>query len=251
MLGDPDIGVVVIATPHDTHADLTTQALTAKRHVWCEKPLALTLDELDQVEKAWRESGCQLAVGFNRRWSPAVLAAQRALAGVSAAKLVVYRVAAGPVQDGHWYHDPRQGGRLLGEVCHFVDTAQALAGAPIEDVSALPGGAPGARNGDDVAVSLRFSDGSLAVIGYGSAVPTAGKEWIEIQAGANRVVIDDFRSATANGKTIWKRRADKGHRAAVAAFHQAVQGGSDLPTEVMLATMRATLRAASKDNLGG
>ena len=206
--------MVVVATPHDTHADLTARALAAGRHVWCEKPLALTLDELDAVEKAWRGSGRQLAVGFNRRWSPAVLAAQRALAGIAAPKLVVYRVAAGRVPDGHWYHDRRQGGRLLGEVCHFVDTAQALIGAPVEDVAALPGGAvPGAAHLDDAAVSLRFADGSLAVIGYGSAEPVAGKEWIEVQAGSHRVVIDDFRSAEADGKTVWKGRQDKGHRA--------------------------------------
>ena len=86
----------MIATPHDTHAELATRALPPGRHVWCEKPLALTEDELDEVEKAWRGSGAQLAIGFNRRWSPAVLAAQRALAGVTAPKLLVYRVAAGP-----------------------------------------------------------------------------------------------------------------------------------------------------------
>ena len=245
LISDPDVEVVVVATPHDTHADLTARALAAGRHVWCEKPLALTLDELDAVEKAWRGSGRQLAVGFNRRWSPAVLAGQRALAGIAASKLVVYRVAAGPVPDGHWYHDRRQGGRLLGEVCHFVDTAQALVGAPIEDVTALPGGGgAGVVHGDDVAVSLRFADGSLAVIAYGSADPVAGKEWIEVQAGSHRVVINDFRSAEADGKTIWKGRQDKGHRACAAAFHEAITGGAALPTEVMLATMRATIRAA-------
>ena len=122
VINDPDVGVVVIATPHDTHAGLAARALAAGRHVWCEKPLALTVAELDQVEKAWRESGCQLAMGFNRRWSPAVLVARRVLAGIAAPKLVVYRVAAGPVPDGHWYHDRRHGGRLLGEVCHFVNT---------------------------------------------------------------------------------------------------------------------------------
>jgi hypothetical protein len=245
LISDPDVEVVVVATPHDTHADLTARALAAGRHVWCEKPLALTLGELDTVENAWRGSGRQLAVGFNRRWSPAVLAGQRVLAGIAASKLVVYRVAAGPVPDGHWYHDRRQGGRLLGEVCHFVDTAQALVGAPIEDVTALPGGGgAGAVHGDDVAVSLRFADGSLAVIAYGSANPVAGKEWIEVQAGSHRVTISDFRSAEANGKTIWKGRPDKGHRACAAAFHEAVTGGAVLPTEVMLATMRATIRAA-------
>ena len=73
-----------IATPHDVHEELAGRALAAGRHVWCEKPLALTIDELDAVEKAWRGSGRQLAIGFNRRWSPAVLAGQRALAGVAA-----------------------------------------------------------------------------------------------------------------------------------------------------------------------
>jgi predicted dehydrogenase/threonine dehydrogenase-like Zn-dependent dehydrogenase len=244
VLADPGVSVLVIATPHDTHASLAVQALTAGRHVWCEKPLALTEDELDAVRAAWLESGRVLAVGFNRRWSPAVAAARQALAGTTAAKLVVYRIAAGPVPEDHWYRDPRQGGRLLGEVSHFVDTAQALVGAPIEDVAGLSGGGTGGP-ADDAVVALRFADGSLASIGYGSAVPSARKEWIEVHAGDRRVVIDDFRSATANGKTRWKGRQDKGHRALAAAFRQAVTGTGELPTEEMLATMRATIRAAA------
>jgi predicted dehydrogenase/threonine dehydrogenase-like Zn-dependent dehydrogenase len=246
LAADEDIDVIVIATPHDTHADLAALGLAAGRHVWCEKPLALTEAELDRVEKAWRESDRQLAIGFNRRWSPAVLAAQRALAGVTSARLVVYRIATGPVPEGHWYHDRRHGGRLLGEVCHFVDTAQALVGAPIEDVVGLAGGSgPGARTGDDAVVSLRFADGSLAAIAYSSAEPVAGKEWIEVQAGSHRVVIGDFRSVQADGKTVWKGRPDKGHRAAAAAFRQAVAGGPAMPTETLLATMRATIQAAA------
>jgi predicted dehydrogenase/threonine dehydrogenase-like Zn-dependent dehydrogenase len=245
LLEDPDVEVAVIATPHDTHANLTARALAAGRHVWCEKPLALTLDELDAVEKAWRESGCQLAVGFNRRWSPAVLAARRALAGVSAPKLVVYRVAAGRVPDGHWYHDRRQGGRLLGEVCHFIDTTQALTGAPIVAVTGLPGG-DGLWQGDDAAVSLRFSDGSLAAIAYGSGDPIAGKEWIEVHAGPHRLVINDFRLTELNGKRLWKGHQDKGHRAAVAAFRTAMIDKPPMPTELMLATMRATIQASTE-----
>jgi len=245
LISDPDVEVVVVATPHDTHSDLAARALRSGRHVWCEKPLALTAEGLDAVEGAWRESGRQLAAGFNRRWSPAVLAARHVLAGVTAPKLVVYRVAAGPVPDYHWYRDRRQGGRVLGEVCHFVDTAAALVGAPIEDVTALRGGGgPGTRPDDDVVVSLRFADGSLAAIAYGSAEPAAGKESIEVHAGSHRVVIDDFRSAQADGTTLWKGRQDKGHRACAATFRQAVAGGADMPTEAMLATMRATIRAA-------
>lgn len=249
VLADPDASVLVIATPHDTHASLAVRALTARRHVWCEKPVALDEDELDAVRSAWLESGRVLVVGFNRRWSPAVLAARQALAGITGEKLVVYRVAAGPVPQDHWYHDPRQGGRLLGEVCHFVDTAQALVGAPVEDVTALSGGGPGGP-ADDAAVALRFADGSLATIGYGSAVPSAaksaGKERIEVHAGTHRVVIDDFRSAELDGKRLWRGSQDKGHRALAAAFRQAVAGTASLPTEDMLASMRATMRAAGR-----
>jgi predicted dehydrogenase/threonine dehydrogenase-like Zn-dependent dehydrogenase len=244
VLAHPGVSVLVIATPHDTHASLTAQALAAGRHVWCEKPLALTEDELDAVRYAWLESGRVLAVGFNRRWSPAVAAARRALTGTSAAKLVVYRIAAGPVPEDHWYRDPRRGGRLLGEVVHFIDTAQALVGAPIEDVAGLSGGGPGGP-ADDAVVALRFTDGSLASIGYGSAVPSAGKERVEVHAGDRRIVIDDFRLASADGKTIWKGRQDKGHRALAAAFKQAVAGTVKLPTEQMLATTRAAIRATA------
>ena len=250
VLSDPEVSAVVIATPHDTHSLLTVRALTAGRHVWCEKPVGLTEDELDAVRDAWVDSGCVLAAGFNRRWSPAVTAARRVLDGVPAPKLVVYRVAAGPVPDGHWYHDPRQGGRLLGEVCHFIDTAQALIGAPIEDVTALSGGGP-AGPADDAAVALRFADGSLASIGYGSGLPSAGKEWIEVHAGEHRVVIDDFRSATADGKTLWKGRQDKGHHALAAAFRRAVAGEEKLPTEEMLGSMRATIQAAAGHAVDG
>ena len=146
---------------------------------------------------------------------------------------------------GHWYHDRRQGGRLLGEVCHFVDTAQALVGAPIEDVTALSGGGPGGP-ADDAVVALRFADGSLASIGYGSAAPVGG-QGVDRGARGRRTGSSSTTSAsvTVDGKTLWKGRQDKGHRALAAAFRQAVAGEEKLPTEEMLATMRATIRAAA------
>jgi predicted dehydrogenase/threonine dehydrogenase-like Zn-dependent dehydrogenase len=252
VIDDPDVGLVVIATPHETHAELAALALKDGRHVWCEKPVALSTDELAQVEAAWEASERQLMVGFNRRWSPAVLPAQVALAGMAGPKFLVYRVAAGPVPEGHWYTDRRQGGRILGEVCHFVDTAQALIGADIEEtVSVLAGDHHGRGGGDgqvvpgnDAVVSLRFADGSLATICYGSALATAGKEWIEVTSGAHRIVIDDFRSLKVDGKTLWRGRQDKGHRAAAAAFRRAVTGGKPVPTRAMLATSLSTIQAA-------
>jgi predicted dehydrogenase/threonine dehydrogenase-like Zn-dependent dehydrogenase len=245
VIGDPDVSVVVIATPHAVHEELTCRALTAGRDVWCEKPLALTRAGVDEVEKAWRDSGRQLTLGFNRRWAPAVLAAQRMLAGVQAPKLVVYRIAAGRVPDGHWYLDRRQGGRSLGEVCHFVDTAQAIVGADIEDAVGVLGG-DASRGNDGMVVALRFADGSVASITYGSAPPVTGKERIEVLAGSHQLIIDDFRSVRLDGRTRWKGRPDKGHRAHAAAFRQAVQGGAALPAEAMLASMRATIEAEER-----
>ena len=245
VIGDPDVGVVVIATPHDVHASLASEALSVGRDVWCEKPLALTCQELDEVEKAWRDSGRQLTLGFNRRWAPAVQAAQRILAEVKVPKLIVYRVAAGRVPNGHWYHDRRQGGRLLGEVCHFIDLTQALAGAGIEDAVGVVGG-DASRGDDGVVVALRFAGGSVASIAYGSTPPVTGKERIEVLAGSHQVIIEDFRSVLVNGRTLWKGRQDKGHRAHAAAFRQAVRGGTGMPTEAMLGSMRTTIQAADQ-----
>lgn len=243
VIDDPDVDVVVVATPHDTHAELVSRALLAGKHVWCEKPLALTGDELDDVEAAWRASGQVLAVGFNRRHSPAVSAARDARAGVTAPNTVIYRIAAGPLPDSHWYHDRRQGGRLLGEVCHFIDTAQALVGADIDAVSAVAGGSRGElQSADDVVVTLRFTDGSLAVIAYSSASPGVGKELIEVLAGDHRIVIDDYRSVSVDGKTAWSGRQDKGHRTAAEQFRQAILAPGRLAGRC-LATSRATLLA--------
>ena len=172
-------------------------------------------------------------------------AAQRILAQVQTPKLVVYRIAAGRVPDGHWYLDRRQGGRSLGEVCHFVDLAQALVGADIEDAVGMLGGEASQGN-DGMVVALRFADGSIASIAYGSALPGAGKERIEVLAGSHQVIIDDFQSVLGNGRTLWKGRQDKGHRGHASAFRQAVQGGTAMPTEAMLGTMRATIQAADR-----
>jgi hypothetical protein len=94
-------------------------------------------------------------------------------------------------------------------------------------------------------VSLRFADGSLATICYGSAEPKGGTEWIEVTSGSHRLVIDDFRCLKLDGKTLWRGRQDKGHRASAAAFRAAVTDGKPLPTRTMLATMHATIQAAN------
>ena len=245
VIDDPEVDVVVVATPHDTHADLVIQALKAGKHVWCEKPLALGEEELDAVEDAWRASGRHLVVGFNRRSSPAVAAVRQALAEVPGPRTVVYRIAAGPVPDKHWYRDRRQGGRLLGEVCHFVDTAQALVGADIEHAVSLGAGRTSELlTTDDLGVMLRFTDGSLATITYSSAA-VADKERIEVLGGSRSAVIDDFSSAEVGGREVWRGRRDKGHQAQAHEFHRLLGSDDTSATLQALESQRWTLRAAS------
>lgn len=246
VIDDPNVGVVVIASPHDMHAGLAARALRAGKHVWCEKPLALTIEELDDVEEAWRSSGRVLCVGFNRRWSPHVRTVRDQLGDSTA--VISYRVSAGRLPRDHWYADRRQGGRLLGEVCHFVDTCAALAGSDIVEVRALSGGVGELQLAQDVVLALRHGNGSLSTISYASeGSPTTPKERIEILAGEHTWVIDDFQDLERDGKQLTgSSRQDKGHQSAVATFGRAVANDREtIETRALLASMRATLAAAA------
>lgn len=249
VISDPDVGIVVVATPHETHAELVTQALAAGKHVWCEKPVALSFEELEQVEKAWAASpGSVLFVGHNRRWSPAVTHVRDALAGRPA--VVTYRVSAGPVPAKHWYADRRQGGRLLGEVCHFVDTCAALTGSEVTSVQAFAGGGGELLSASDFVVSMQHANGSLSSITYAAdGAASTAKEQVQVLGGGHTWLIDDFRAVHLDGKKADGGRQDKGHTAAVAAFREAVERGDRSVGDAALATARATLAAAA--SLGG
>jgi len=226
VIDDPDVDVVVIATPHDTHADLTIRALQAAKHVWCEKPLALSMDELTRVEAALKASDRVLFVGFNRRYSPAIQAVQKHFAGRTQPLVITYRINAGPMPQNHWYHDRRQGGRLLGEACHFVDSCEAIVRMPATYVAATA--APGVEIllADDFSLILAYPDGSLAAITYSSSGhPRSPKERVDVLGGGHSATIDDYRSVTLDERGSPGSAAGKGHREAVAAFQAAVTGG--------------------------
>jgi len=238
------VGTVVVATSHDTHSQLVAEALRSGKNVWCEKPLALSEEDMFQVEEAMPSGGI-LAVGFNRRFSPAVQAIVGALPPAGSISLT-YRVAAGAVPTDHWYNDRRHGGRLLGEACHFIDTASAIIGDNPAEVMAIRGsGNKEALLADDFSITLRYPNGSLATILYTSASGRWGKEYVEILAGDTRAVIDDFRSAKVNSRTVWKGSQNKGHEAAVKAFKDDILRGSSTTTEASLSTSWATLAAAA------
>jgi predicted dehydrogenase len=253
IFNDPKINAVVIATRHDQHAPLVIEALRRGKPVFVEKPLALNVDQLDEVSAAYRE--CEeksspsplLFVGFNRRFSSAIRSVKEFFAGTEPLSLH-YRINAGYLPPQHWMHDPAiGGGRFVGEGCHFVDLLLYLAGSEIVDVSGqeLPGN--GQCRQENVVAQLRFANGSLAVLQYlANGDKRLGKERIEILGGGAMAIIDDFRATTLGraGRTRhlprFVGRQDKGHRAEISAFLDAVEQGGPSPIpfkELALSTL--------------
>ena len=233
---DPDVNAVLLATPHGLHARQTIRALDTGKHVFVEKPLALTRDDLLEVVAAARRSPAFFQVGFNRRFAPLSLAAKAHLETLPGRRHILVRVNAGRLPDDHWQRDADQGhGRILGEACHFIDLGAFLAGAPI--VSAHADATAGGDPCEDVTITTELADGSLVTVFYTTLGDTAcGKELIEIYAGSSVVRIEDFRrlTITGNGRVRKKRsygRQDKGHRAELRAFVEAVVAGGPPPVE--------------------
>ena len=248
VLANPAVNTVFIATRHDSHAALTIAALEAGKHVFVEKPLALHEDELAQViETARRRSDCRLMVGYNRRFSPVALKARDVFQQVAGPLIINYRINAGFLPKEHWTQTGQGGGRILGEVCHFVDLIQFLTGSEPETVYALSVASDNARmpDQDDVAISIRFRNGSVGQIGYyACGDKSLNKERIEIFGGGQSCIIDDFRSGEhyVAGSRQTLKLPGKGHREEVKAFLRAIRdgGASPIPLESLALTSAAT-----------
>jgi predicted dehydrogenase len=237
VLENDEINSVLIATTHSSHAALTAAALEAGKNVLVEKPLALDRDQLNAVIEARNRSDTFFQVGFNRRFASMAVAARDRLASTAAPKVVLLRVNAGQLPAQSWQKAPEEGhGRILGEVCHFVDLARFLIGAPVATVHAAA--ATATRDVcDDVTATLTFSDGSLATIAYTAKGDAAfSKELVECYAGGTVFVIDNFRTATliSDGKEKSAGSGldqDKGHADQLKAFVTAVATGGRAPVD--------------------
>lgn len=239
ILDDADVNLVVIGTRHDLHAQLAREALERGKNVFVEKPLALNDDELDAVLAAAEKSAGRLVVGFNRRFSPSAEQAKELFANRETPLSILYRINAGHLPKEHWAHDPFEGGgRIVGEVCHFVDLMQFLTGAKPVSVFAEPVSAksPKIVDADSVFITMRFADGSNGCIAYLSeGDQSLAKERVEIFGAGKSFVLDDFR----NGKV-----QDKGQKAQVQRICKSIREGAAAPISLaeLAATTRATFR---------
>lgn len=240
VLQNPAVNTVVVTTRHDSHCHYTCEALKLNKNVFVEKPLALTEEEVSQIEHIYSqlpgENRPRLMVGFNRRFSPLTKKAMDLLNEVKGPKSLVFTINAGAIPATHWLQDRRAGGgRIIGEGCHFVDLARHMVGHSIVET-----GARAMKSADGIAdtasLSLRFGDGSIATILYlANGSKAFPKERLEVFAGGRILQIDDFKTLYGFGWKGFKKmalwRQDKGQAACAAAFLNAIRSGAPCPIE--------------------
>jgi polar amino acid transport system substrate-binding protein len=255
LISSSEIDAVLIATRHDTHADYVADALAHGKHVFVEKPLAVDAEGLAKVIAAREAAGGIAAplvlTGFNRRFSPLTQTLRKYVLGKPLA--MTYRVNAGAIPAGSWVQDAESGGgRIVGELCHFIDTLQALCGADVTEVhaSAVGDQARLPADPDNLAVQLRFADGSVGTILYASGGSADfAKERFEVFGGGISGAIDNWRKLIVRGpgvrvdQTRWLSTA-KGHAEEMAAFIDGIRSGtSPIAFETQINVTRATFAA--------
>ena len=259
IINDPAINTVIITTRHDTHAQMTIESLDAGKHTFVEKPLALTLEELQRIKEAYeRNSGLQLMVGFNRRFSPHTVKLKELLAYRSEPLCMNMMVNAGALPANHWTLDPVQGGgRIIGEACHFIDLLSFIAGSPIKTVVAVQIGGRIAIQEDKMSIVLGLADGSVGTVHYfANGSKSYPKETLEVFSERRVLRLDDFQRLTGYGVRGFRKfktfRQDKGRTAEFVSFAERVAAGGPplIPFEQLENVTRAALAAVESAKSG-
>lgn len=238
--------LVFVTTRHDSHAELARKAMLAGKAVWLEKPVGLSEEEVTAVEKSARDTNGFLMVGYNRRFSKHSVAIRESFAGRAGPLAVQYVVAAGSTPAGTWIVDPATGGgRVVGEVCHFVDLCTYLVGSRPVSVYARALGRD-LDVDDSIMATLSFADGSTANLSYlANASPELPKERFEVHADGRSALCDNFRTTTLpGGKKIKGVNQDKGQEAAIEATLTAIRSGASSPISLseIVSTSRVTFK---------
>jgi len=257
-LADDEIGMVLICTRHDRHAEQAIRALEAGKAVFLEKPAAIRIVELDRLEAALRASTRPFTVGFNRRFAPAVRAVKGLTEGRSGPLVLNYRVNAPRLPRDHWTLGAAGGGRLIGEACHMIDLLGHLVGYPrTEHALHAVAGRDDLPLGDNFVLACRYADGSLATLTYHAVGHVAaGKELIECSWDGRTAVIDDFRRLQVHGVAgsdrVWEAQ-DKGHAEILRRFveHAAGRETEPIPSPEFLDVSRFVLELDAELRGGG
>ena len=253
------INTVSIVTRHDAHAQQVVDALKSGKNVFVEKPLALTLDELNVIDKTYHEANksntVRLMVGFNRRYAPHIVKMKELLNSHRSPKSIIMTVNAGAIPSEHWVQNSLiGGGRIIGEGCHFIDLMRHLIGHKINNFTAtMVGDIPGVEVREDKAsITLSFEDGSFGTIHYlangGSAFP---KERVEVFCDDAVLQMDNYRVLTGYSWPGFKKmklfKQDKGQKACAKAFIESIANGKEAPIsyEEVMESSRVSIEVAN------
>ena len=244
VFADDSVDLVFITTRHDSHASLAEAALRAGKAVWLEKPVGLTMEEVESVARAVEETDGFLMVGYNRRFSSHARAVREAFANRAGPMAIQYVISAGPTPGGTWLTDPKVGGgRIIGEACHFVDLCTYLVGQLPNGVQARALGRD-PETDDSTMALLSYPDGSTASISYlANASTELPKERWEVHADGKSAVCDNFRVTTLpGGKKVKGVNQDKGQERAVGEMVRALaaSGASPMVVADLVGVSRAT-----------
>ncbi|RYE51493.1 MAG: oxidoreductase, partial [Sphingobacteriales bacterium] len=248
ILNNTAINTVFVATQHNTHAEYVLACLRNKKCVFVEKPLAMNVNELEEIRDVYEKNGGALLVGFNRRFAPVATDLKAAFKSVNEPVVMNYRVNAGFIPKEHWTQQPEiGGGRIIGEICHFIDLMQFFSDSlPIEVFAQSINTANQEKiNHDNLIINLRFANGSIGTITYvANGNKLVSKEKFEIFGGGKAGSINDFKGGElfAGSKLTQLKSNGKGHKQEVEAFISAVKSGGNMPIsfESIYATTQAT-----------
>jgi predicted dehydrogenase len=253
VLEDEVVNAVFITTRHNAHARQVLAVLEAGKHVFVEKPLCLTLEDLAAIrQSAEAHPGQILMLGFNRRFSPHTQAVKRALAGVGGPKTLIFTANVGAIPASHWTQDPAVGGgRIIGEACHYIDLLRYLVASPIVRASVDYLESEEGKLHDTASIQLAFADGSVGSVHYfANGDKGFPKERLEVFASGKIVAVDNFRKTSGYGMGTLCRgwSQDKGHAAEVAAFVEAVTRGTTapIPLEEIFEVSRVAIELTAK-----
>lgn len=246
----PEIDLIMICTRHDSHAGYVLEALKAGKHVFVEKPLATTAEELAKIREFYRDGTAGkpvLMVGYNRRFSPYAVKV-KSLLPAGEPRVIHYRMNAGFIPAEHWSH--ANGGRIVGEGCHIIDFLKFLTDSEIREASvfSLDGRNSRYSDSDNKSMIFQFADGSIASFDYfANGAKNLSKECMEIHCGGSSIILDDFKEMRGFGISADMKTAtsSKGHREELVALYQTLSGETaewPIPLESMLNTTELTFR---------
>lgn len=259
LLNNKDINTVAIATRHNSHAYFVERVLSAGKNVFVEKPLALTVEEIEKIETIYNQNiqnnqYARVMVGFNRRFSPQVQKMKTLLDTVKEPKSFIMTMNAGAIPADHWTQDNAVGGgRIIGEACHFIDLMRFLAGSKIVSIQARRMGETDAVQvlEDKASITLGFEDGSFGTIFYlANGASSFPKERVEVFTAGRVLQLDNFRKLKAfgwpgfNKMNLW--RQDKGQDACATVFVDSIRDGKEapIPADEIFEVARVTIQVA-------